>query len=230
MLASALFLPALAASALAAPFQASPRQVSCASGVHIIAARGSTEPQGEGPLQNVSSLIEASIPGSDDIAVVYPADLVPYESSEEAGVTNMTQEITSYVQQCPNSKIVLLGYSQGGQIVGDILGGGSYSSTPPLPYATYSKNIVAAVQFGDPAFVVGKPYDKGTATKSGLFARSDTTALDQWSNVLASFCMDHDLFCASGDSVSVHTSEVQTNQNAAAAFVVGLVRRKRRLV
>ena len=131
----------LAGSALAAPFLHSVRQSGgCATGVHIIAARGSTEPQGEGPLQNVSALIEQSIPGSTDAAVVYPAELVPYESSEESGVTNMTQMLTSYVQQCPNSKVVLLGYSQGGQIVGDVLGGGSYGGTPPIDYATYSKN------------------------------------------------------------------------------------------
>jgi Cutinase len=140
MLSSLLVPLALAGQALGAPFLHSARQSGCASGVHIIAARGSTEPQGEGPLQNVSSLIEQSIPGSNDIAVVYPADLVPYESSEEQGVTNMTNMITSYVQQCPTGKIVLLGYSQGGQIVTDVLGGGSYGGTPPLDFATYSKN------------------------------------------------------------------------------------------
>jgi len=216
---------ALAGTTLAAPFLHSPRQSGgCASGVHIIAARGSTEPQGEGPLQNVSALIEQSIPGSDDAAVIYPADLVPYESSEEQGVTNMTQMITSYVQQCPSAKIVLLGYSQGGQIVGDILNGGSYGGTPPIDYNTYSKNIVAAVTFADPAFVIGKPYDKGTATKSGRFARKDTTNMDKWSGVLANWCDDHDFFCASGDSIPVHTSEVQNNGRAAAAFVVGLIR------
>ena len=84
--------------------------------------------------------------------------------------------------------------------------------------------VVAAVTFGDPAFVIGKPYDKGTSTKSGRFARSDTTALDKWSNVLGAWCDDHDFFCASGDSISVHTSEVTNNGRAAAAFVVGLVR------
>ena len=140
MLSYTFVLPALLVSALAAPLQPYLTQDTCATGVHIIAARGSTEPQGEGPLQNVSSLIESSIAGSDDMAVIYPADLIPYDSSEESGVTNMTNMITSYVSACPDSKIVLLGYSQGGQIVGDVLGGGSYGGTPPLDYATYSKN------------------------------------------------------------------------------------------
>lgn len=56
----------------------------------------------------------------------------------------MTDMITSYVQRCPTSMIVLLGFSQGGQIVGDVLGGGSYQSTPPLDYATYSKNSMSS--------------------------------------------------------------------------------------
>lgn len=94
----------------------SPRQTvtncTAASAFHIIAARGSTEPQGEGPLQDVSALIEAAVPGSDDIGVVYPATLLPYDSSEEAGVLNMTLMIQQYVASCPDSRIVLLGYSQ----------------------------------------------------------------------------------------------------------------------
>jgi hypothetical protein len=33
-------------------------------------------------------------------------------------------QMTAYAEKCPNSKIILAGYSQGGQIAGDILGGG----------------------------------------------------------------------------------------------------------
>ena len=95
------------------------QNASCATGVHIIAARGSTEDPGEGKTQSVSQLIEAGVPGSDDIAVVYPATLIPYESSEEKGVSDMTSKIQSYTQSCPNSKIVLVGFSQGAQVVGE---------------------------------------------------------------------------------------------------------------
>jgi hypothetical protein len=34
------------------------------------------------------------------------------------------KQMTAYAEKCPNSKIILAGYSQGGQIAGDILGGG----------------------------------------------------------------------------------------------------------
>lgn len=138
---------ALASSAMAVPHfhrdflnQGRDSSTACATGVHIIAARGSTEPPGEGPLQAVSASIEQSVPGSNDIAVVYPATLIGYDSSEADGVTNMKQEIASYVQQCPTGKIVLLGFSQGGQVVSDVLGGGSINNSPPIDHATYAKN------------------------------------------------------------------------------------------
>ncbi|MCJ1449018.1 MAG: hypothetical protein MMC23_009537 [Stictis urceolatum] len=189
-------------------------------GVHVIAARGSTEAQGEGDLQSVSDLITAAVPGSDSIGVIYPAELIPYETSENEGVKNMTAMIQAYATQCPDSHMVLLGYSQGGQIVGDVLGGASYSDLPPLG-SEFTRNVVAAVQFGDPAHVGGKSYDVGTGDDDGLFARGDTAALDAYADILQSWCDKNDIFCDSGLSVSVHTSEVQTNAEAAAQFVIG---------
>jgi hypothetical protein len=40
------------------------------------------------------------------------------------GSVNGIEQMTSYAQRCPNSKLVMLGYSQGAQIVTDVLGGG----------------------------------------------------------------------------------------------------------
>ena len=125
------------------------RQVtsSCATGVHMIVARGSTEPQGEGPIVNVTSMVEAAVPGSDSVAVIYPATLLPYASSEEAGVTNMTTMIQQYVQSCPNTKIALLGFSQGAQVIGDTLGGGTFglfSKSKPLDKSVTKNSMYSA--------------------------------------------------------------------------------------
>ena len=118
-----------------------PRQTACAAGVHIIAARGSEEDPGEGKCQSVSDLIKAAVPNSDDVAVVFPATLLEYESSESTGVANMAGQIQNYTQACPNTKIMLIGFSQGGQIVGDVLGGGSFGSPPSAPLASqFTKN------------------------------------------------------------------------------------------
>jgi acetylxylan esterase len=150
----ALSLLSLLPLVAAAPAFVDPRQTtsSCASGVHIIAARGSTEPQGEGPLQALSTLIEAGVPGSTDSAVIYPATILTFTStyfgSEESGVTNMTLMIQQYVASCPDARLVLTGYSQGAQIIGDVLGGGSFKDTAPLA-ESYRKNSMSysLVQF-----------------------------------------------------------------------------------
>ncbi|BGO98882.1 hypothetical protein NBRC10513v2_003284 [Rhodotorula toruloides] len=118
----------------------------CATGVHIIVARASTEAAGEGIIGQVATQVKNQIPGSSSEAISYPATLYNYLASESAGVAAMTAAIQSYTQRCPDSKIVLMGYSQGAQVVGDSLcgssglyGGGGHSfpsgfSYPSSPY------------------------------------------------------------------------------------------------
>jgi acetylxylan esterase len=84
----------------------------CATGVHMIVARASTEKPGEGIIGAVATQVQQSVLGSDSEAVDYPATLANYEFSESAGVTAMRSLIQSYVARCPSSKIALLGYSQ----------------------------------------------------------------------------------------------------------------------
>jgi pimeloyl-ACP methyl ester carboxylesterase len=47
-------------------------------------------------------------------SVVYPAVLLPYASSVASGVRAMAADIKAAVAACPQQKLVLLGYSQGG--------------------------------------------------------------------------------------------------------------------
>jgi hypothetical protein len=81
--------------------------------------------------------------------------------------------------------------------------------------------------FGDPSFTVGQSFDRGTATKSGIFARSANGAslalLNTYASVVRSYCDQHDTFCASGDSLNVHYAEVPTHAQEAADFIVSLV-------
>jgi acetylxylan esterase len=84
----------------------------CATGVHMIVARASTEAPGEGIIGAVATKVQQSVPGSDSEAVDYPATLTNYTSSEASGVASMQKLISSYVARCPSSKIALLGYSQ----------------------------------------------------------------------------------------------------------------------
>lgn len=117
----------------------------CATGVHIIAARGTGEAPGEGAIGSLASDIVARIPGSDSVALAYPASVLPsYEMSEGSGTKNMTMYIQQYVASCPNTKIVLLGYSQGAEVAMDTICGttsSGFAATAPLAsqYGSHSK-------------------------------------------------------------------------------------------
>lgn len=100
----------MAALALAGGFQSVLAQ-NCSS-VHIIVARASTEPAGTGIIGLVAKQVQSQISGVDIVPVVYPATLENYVNSQTAGVTAMTKMVTDYATKCPNSKMVLMGYSQ----------------------------------------------------------------------------------------------------------------------
>ena len=107
--------------------------ISSCSSLHMIVARGSTESQGEGSIGAITAQIQNLVSGSSSEGVIYPATLEDYQSSESQCTVAMIQAITNYSRACPVSKIALLGYSQGAQVIGDALGGGSFdNSQPPI--------------------------------------------------------------------------------------------------
>jgi acetylxylan esterase len=99
---------------------------------------------------------------------------MPYSGSIPVGVANMKKAITTYTQSCPQSKLVLMGYSQGGAVMVDTLcGGGGPQVGPATPGLTLEegKLIKAAVSMGDPRFVPGTSYDLGTNKGKGGVSR-----------------------------------------------------------
>ena len=80
--------------------------------LHMIVARASTEPAGTGMIGAVALDIQKRLPNSDIEAVDYPALLDPYVSSQTQGVAAMTRMVQEYAELCPNTKMVLMGYSQ----------------------------------------------------------------------------------------------------------------------
>src|SRR5271154_3825335 len=107
-------------SALAVASSNSP----CAT-VNLIVARASTEAPGDGAIGALATEIQKGVKATvSQQAVNYPAALFPYEPSVTAGDRAIKAQLEEEVAKCPSQKIVLLGYSQGAQIVGDALGGG----------------------------------------------------------------------------------------------------------
>ncbi|KAF9465866.1 cutinase [Collybia nuda] len=206
-----LALSAFIVGAVATPV---PAPSSGCADVHIITARASTESPGEGIIGDVvSGVVSRSKQTVSREAVDYPALLVPYESSEAAGVAAMKVLLARKTSACPNTKIVLMGYSQGAHVSGDVLQAG----------ATGTNKVAAVVLMGDPAHVRGESFQKGTATLlNGLFARR-SGALNAFASKIASYCDIGDLFCASGTSTIIHLGYVTKYGTAAVSFVLNQI-------
>ncbi|KZL64140.1 cutinase [Colletotrichum incanum] len=232
----------LSLSAIAAlvPLALVQAQQPCAP-VNIIVARGSVEAQGPGLLGNIAKNASMQIPGSIITPLVYPAQLDPYPPSVAAGVTNMTSLLNQQAQQCPGTKLVLMGYSQasryasrgynrsntrqGAQVSLDTLCGtsdGPNFNTTVAQAPMVGSKIAAVVLFGDPTFIANQPFARGTSKKNGIFPRQDFSQCQGLTSRFASFCDDTDLFCASGQNLTVHLGYFQNQQyiDMASSFIV----------
>jgi hypothetical protein len=215
--------------ALASPANAVAASGSGCAAVSIITARASTEQAGEGITGNlVTAIVNASKQTVSRASVSYPATLQNYANSSLQGINAAKTQITNLVSSCPQTKIVLLGYSQGAHVMLDVLGGGQGGSlgtaTPPLA-SNIASHVTAVATMGDPRHVINQSFDQGTSTRNGQFPRSQTQL-----NVLAGFasrihawCDANDQFCDSGNSLNVHLTYLNRYQTAATNFVIGLV-------
>jgi acetylxylan esterase len=132
MIAFRLALASLAIASVAHCAPRQQRQTTCYSGVYMIVACG-TEETGEGRSSQVADAVAKQIPDSGSVAVNYPASVAnpPYPESLSEGITDATQKIQAYVSACGSaSRIVLIGFSQGGNVMTDVMAGGS---DKPLP-------------------------------------------------------------------------------------------------
>ncbi|KAF6811542.1 acetylxylan esterase [Colletotrichum sojae] len=220
---------ALAASLLA-PLALAQQSPPCGT-VNIVVARGSLEAQGAGLLGNLANQTAAQIPGSVITPLVYPAQLDPYPPSVSAGTRNMTDLLVQQVRSCPQTKLVLMGYSQGAQVSLDTVCGthdGSNFNVTEAQFPTVGSMISAIVLFGDPTYVANQTYAKGTSTKNGIFPRTDFSACQQLTNRIASYCDETDLFCASGQNLTTHLGYFQNQRyiTEAAAFAAQMSKQR----
>jgi len=207
----------------------SPQAAGTCSAVAIITARASGEAAGEGITGAlVSQIIRSSKQTISRASVNYPATLTNYASSSAQGVAALKAQLTQQVQNCPDQKIVLAGYSQGAHVILDAVGGGGGGAlgaqTAPVP-ASIANHVVAFVSFGDPRHVIGQPFDLGTSRRNGLFPRTaqQLQTLQQFAAKIQANCDTNDTFCDSGASVTVHLTYLNRDQNAAAQFVLDQV-------
>jgi hypothetical protein len=200
--AGALALAPAAASAPAAAVIAAPKLVAdapangCAD-VEAIGIRGTTEPQGggivAGPL--ASALQDQLDQTVKTFNLVYPASF-DYQRSKAQGVTALRAELAKTSAACPDTQFVIIGYSQGADVIGDTLQSGN------VPAAD---QIGAVAMFGDPAFNSREPFVTGSfrAGTNGVFPRR-TGALAEFSDRIISFCNRDDTFCQRGAQGTGH--------------------------
>ena len=111
----------LLATALAAPPE---KRQSCPD-IHAFGARETTVSPGYGSSAAVINLLKGAYPGATSEAINYPAcggqascGGVSYANSVVAGIQAVAQAVNSFNSRCPDTQLVLVGYSQASYSLG----------------------------------------------------------------------------------------------------------------
>lgn len=171
--------------------------------VTLIYARGTTQSGNIGAAGDVGPLMMnnlSSIIGASNLAVqgvTYAADIFGFLAGGDAAGSQLMANLTTRAStQCPNTKIVLSGYSQGGQLV--------HNAANLLASSQAVVNKVAAVLiYGDPND--GDPVGTIPSSKVKII------------------CHDGDNICEGGILVLPPHTNYQIDANAGAQFIASKV-------
>lgn len=131
--------------------------------VHVVAARGTGEPGTLGIIVGdpVYSAVRRELFGrsTTSYAVNYPADVS--SSSPTRGNIDLVNHVTRQAASCPNQRLVLVGYSQGANVVSNSIGVSSEGAAVGAPIAatipaSVEPRVAAVVVFGPPIGALGK--------------------------------------------------------------------------
>jgi cutinase len=168
----------------------------------VVFARGTGEPVGVGGAgQAFIDSLTAQVPGKS--VSVYPVNYPAtpdYVDSARAGAGDAGAHIQNTVAGCPNTKLVLGGYSQGAAVM-DL-------TTNQLP-ARAGDHVAAVAVFGNPSSTYSKQLSDNQFPPISPAYRSKTIDI----------CLPDDMFCAEGGNVLAHLSYAPDATNQAATFV-----------
>lgn len=169
--------------------------------VSIVFARGTHQDPGLGNVGQafVDSLTSQIAGKSVEVyAVNYPAN-DDYHASAPAGADDASAHIQGTVASCPNTKIVLGGYSQGATVI-------NLASTQ-MP-ASVAPHVAAVAYFGEPT----------SQFSSALWGGGPLPALSPaYAGKLISQCTADDPICTGGANIMAHVVYIENGMVAQAA-------------
>jgi cutinase len=176
--------------------------------VEVVFARGTTEPPGVGGIgQAFVDSVRSQLGGRSVgvYAVNYPASN-DFSRSAPAGGDDMSAHVQAMAANCPNTRMVLGGYSQGAAVV-DL-------ATTQMP-ADVADNVAAAAEFGGARSAFADSLSPGPLPSVGPLFAAKTIEM----------CVPNDPICYQGGSdMRAHGAYVQTGMvNDAAAFAASRV-------
>ncbi|KAF9257733.1 cutinase-domain-containing protein [Marasmius fiardii PR-910] len=198
--------------------------------VHVFGARETTVSPGYGTAGPVVNSILSAFPGATAEAITYPAcggqascGGVSYANSVQQGVSAVASQVNSFNSRCPNTVLVLVGYSQGGQIFDDgYCGGGDTNegiSNTAIPIsAAAQKKVAAAILMGDPRHIPGLSFNVGTCQASGFAPRPAGFQCPFAANI-QSYCDAADPYCCNGNDPNTHQGYANKYGSVALTFV-----------
>lgn len=187
--------------------------------VEAVFARGTFTPQGLGGIgDDFAKALRAKIGGKSlgVYAVVYPAS-IDFPTAVD-GIRDASNHIEQTAANCPNTKLVLAGYSQGAAVIGFVTanavpGGVNPADVPkPMP-AGVADHVAAVALFGKPDPQFMQVIDSPPVTVGPLYAGKTIE-----------MCAPGDPICSDGDDGAAHTSYTSNGMvDQAATWVAGRV-------
>jgi len=176
--------------------------------VEVVFARGTNDSPGLGRVGDsfVGALRGRTSRSVGAYAVNYPAS---YDFGRAAdGANDASGHVMWMVENCPGTRLVLGGYSQGAAVI-DIIAAApvpGFGFTAPLPPQA-ADHVAAIAVFGNPSSKIGQPL-----TNSPVYGFK---TID--------LCTDGDPICSPGRLFSAHSGYTPGMTNQAASFVAGLL-------
>lgn len=191
---------------LSAPIGAPTASADPCSDVAVVFARGTHQEPGLGNMgQSFVDLLTSQLGGRsvDVYAVNYPAN-DDYHNSAYAGSDDARAHIQDIVANCPKTKMVLGGYSQGSTVI-DL----ASNAMPP----SVADHVAAVALFGEPS----------SGFSSMLWGGQPLPTINPaYSGKTLSLCAPDDLICSPGGNVISHLSYIDSGMtNQAATFAAG---------